>query len=282
MKKVLFILIIAMIFVPVFAQTKEEIKANHEKMLKYNGEYRFLNGKHYGMVDVNFKSEAGKNISWQTHYSIYALKDAIAAYTQNKISSKYIIVTVKKLAEKKFQFTVIMKKTVAGKTMTLKYIIVTEAGNIKVDIDKHISDIRIDYDKIIKCVLQYGPELYDLVKGCFSAPNVENCLLKFLEPASNVYKCVFGKESVPPTRGVGYLNKSWSFSKSNMSKYIEAGNVNVIDHTMQIQSYSSNILYLKVGVTPLAGGVYKAHVVRAQYMGTNFSCRGVLKLVYLK
>jgi hypothetical protein len=262
---------------PVLAQ--DQIRAGHDEFLKYTGDHKFLNGQHYSMHTLNVSG----NQKLLGTSSVYVDGNDFSFYMEAGKTKVNTVVSSLRSEEK--QVLDITHKTMQEqKVHTLKYKIVfpfKEKMGVYVEVDQEASDIKIDIQKVITCVLKYAPEIYPLVMKCIQETNVTNCILNLIKPLTEVYHCIFEQTSaVQLPRGISEVKKSWSLSNNKLYQYIEIGNLNVIDKQVRITNYSSNITYLQVGADFIGSGVLKVYVVKATWMGSGgFSASGYVNLV---
>jgi len=263
---------------PVLAQ--EQVRTNHDEILKFSGDQKFLTGQHYYMNSMTVTADQ-KSTSVS---SVYVSGNDFSFYSE---SSKNKVNTVVSTArgQDSVNMDVTHKMKQEDKVYTLKYRILfsqKDKSGVQVELDKEATDIKIDWLKITECVLKYAPEIYPLIVKCLQEPNVSTCILQLIQPMTNVYQCIFGKTELPEQlpRGISEVKKSWSLSKTTLAQYIELGNLNVIDKQIRITNYSSNITYLQVGADVIGNGVLKVYVVKATWMGTgSFSASGYVNLI---
>ena len=279
-----FSIIILAIFCMVFAsaQTMEQVKLNHDEMMKHFGDAAFLAGKHYYITNLEFSGSENKQASWSSYTSVYISGNEFSAY--HEVGKKQVYMSGLFENDKENLGLLITNKIKTDeKINTFQYKVTFRTqGKMGVDVElnREMTDIDIDLNKLITCVLQYAPQIYPLVLSCFQEPNVENCLIKLLPQFVEVYQCVFGKEMASELpKGISQINKNWSLSKSTLFQYIELSNLNIIDRQIKISNYSQNLTYLQVGSEIIGSNVLKVYIVRATYYGTSFSCSGTITLV---
>jgi hypothetical protein len=209
------IILICLVCLCSFIQANEELtklKANHDIMIQKMGDIEFLNGTHYFAYFKNVPTSV---------YTIPKQKCIYAEYNDRKIYRIIIANEGNSKLDLSFSDKIALGETIYSLNYSISFIVSDRSGGYFVTLDKDNSIIesRIDWGKILACVLKYGEEVYQAVKSCIQSPNLMECL-KIIGPAVDIYQCIsastLGMEPQYSGRALTYqtiyFEWSWGYS----------------------------------------------------------------------
>ena len=183
MKNILCIFIVALATVATFADVNR-INDSHKDYILYFGDAEFLEGKSEIVVTRNKEA-----------MSVYKTANGFCTFQMKENHSEYI--TCKATQKDNVLSIHFANRKITGRTtqtVAYKIEVKIEKDNfgMNVSLDKNLTDIRPDFWKVLECVGQYAPHLIGAIQNCKNSGDFIQCVLDLIDPASNLFKCIFG------------------------------------------------------------------------------------------
>ncbi|BBM88239.1 hypothetical protein [Candidatus Uabimicrobium amorphum] len=180
------ILVVLLTAVSTFADINRLQDAHKDYML-YFGDADFLQGKNE-FVAV----KRGKEVQAM---SVFKTENGFCTLQMNGDSGEYI--TCKATQEDNVLSISFVNRKLTGrnaKTVAYKIEVKLEKDNfaMSLSLDKSLTDAAPDFWKVLQCVGQYAPHLIGAIQKCKDSGDFIQCVLDLIDPASNLFKCIFG------------------------------------------------------------------------------------------
>lgn len=282
------ILLLFVCILPIYAGEKENIKAEHERLLQNYGQFELLKGQHNFIYHMTQIVEGSKRTSKVNTISTFTLGNTFCVY--KKLQNEKMYLQGKIIRGKTTKISVVNKRIKNGITNTLKYHIYLEKNaGVQAKLDKASTDTKVDWNVVLQCILKHAPELYSLIKDCFNTTNsgVVQCILKLIDPLSQVYTCIFPVKTVKK-RMVMSREIRWDLRLSTTGNFplytfvTHKVTGRIFKRWVKVTAYSPNIIKGKANIKEISEKTTEVFLTDVQWTGPFAYVKGFVHIDYEK